>query len=219
MSLRLVYGRAGSGKTRFCLESIKNSLNNKQNRIVLIVPEQFSLQAEKSLIRAAGKGGMMRAEVLSFRRLAYRVFNEVGGIARRHINNAGKSIILFRIMEKLKDKLCVFSGAAGQKGFANTMSRAIAEFKRYNLSPEMLKEISDGLDEAGSLKHKLQDLSLIYSGFEAAINQKYMDSDDDLTELYKKLDKSTQFNDAEVWIDEFSGFTPQEFQVIRKLLV
>ena len=218
MSLRLVYGRAGSGKTHFCLESIKDSLNNKQNKIVLIVPEQFSLQAERSLIRAAGKGGMMRAEVLSFRRMAYRVFNEVGGIARRHINNAGKSMILFRIMDGLKDKLGVYSGAAGQKGFANTMSKMIAEFKRYDLTPQMLKETSAGLDEKGSLKHKLQDLSLIYSEFEAAIHQKYMDSDDDLTELCKKLDKSTQFNNTEIWIDEFSGFTPQEFKVIQKLL-
>ncbi len=218
MSLRLVYGRAGSGKTRYCLENIKHSLDHKQGKIVLIVPEQFSLQAERNLIKAAGTGGMLRAEVLSFRRMAYRVFNEVGGIARRHINNAGKSMILFRIMDRLKDELGVFSGAAGQKGFANTMSRMIAEFKRYDLTPEMLREASEGLDETGGLKCKLQDLSLIYSEFEAALHQRYMDSDDDLTELCKKLDKSTQFNHTEIWIDEFSGFTPQEFRVIQKLL-
>jgi len=218
MSLRLVYGRAGSGKTRFCLESIKDSINNSRSKIVLIVPEQFSLQAEKNLIRAAGKGGMMQAEVLSFRRMAYRVFNEVGGIARRHINNAGKSMILFRIMDRLKDELCVFSSAARQKGFANTMSKMIAEFKRYDLSPEILKETSAGLDETSGLRHKLQDLSLIYTEFEAAIHHKYMDSDDDLTELCKKLDKSEQFNNTEIWIDEFTGFTPQEFKVIQKLL-
>lgn len=219
MSLRLIYGRAGSGKTHYCLESIKDSLKNKQNKILLIVPEQFSLQAERSLSKVAGRGGMLRAEVLSFRRMAYRVFNEVGGIARRHINSAGKSMILFRTMDRLRDELCVFSGAAGQKGFAGAMSKMIAEFKRYDLTPEMLKETLDGLDETGSLKHKLKDLSLIYSGFEAAIHQRYMDSDDDLTELFKKLDKSIQFDHAEIWIDEFSGFTPQEFKVIQKLLV
>jgi ATP-dependent helicase/nuclease subunit B len=123
MGLRIVYGRAGSGKTSYCFNEIRNSVNNGRTGtdgcaqdagrpILLIVPEQFSLQAEKNLARLSGTSGICRAEVLSFRRLAFRVFSEVGGITRRHIDSAGKSMLIFRILDKLGGELKFFSRAA-----------------------------------------------------------------------------------------------------------
>lgn len=219
MSLRIVYGRAGSGKTRFCFEEIKNKLQmGGQNPLVLIVPEQFSLQGEKSMLKTVGSKGMLRAEVLSFHRMAYRVFNEVGGTVHKHLNNAGKSMILSRILESMKDEFQVFSGAARQKGFTGTICKMIAEFKRNDISPVKLEEIASSIGQQDSLKHKLEDLSRIYSEYENIISKRFLDSDDDITRLYEKLDKSAQFNGAEIWIDEFSGFTPQEYKVIQKLL-
>lgn len=219
MSLRIVYGRAGSGKSRYCLDGIKESLNRDDGRaLILIVPEQFSLQGERNLLKTIGGKGTFRAEVLSFRRLAYRVFNEVGGTVHRHLNNSGKSMMLSRIMDGLKGELQVFSEAARQRGFTGTISKMIAEFKRYDISSEKLKKTTSGIAVSDNLKRKLEDLSLIYTEFENTIHDKYLDSDDDLTRLYDKLDKSRQFDGAEIWIDEFSGFTPQEFKVIHKLL-
>lgn len=219
MGLRIVYGRAGSGKSTFCLQEMKQKLASGDGRpLVLIVPEQFSLQAEKSLARTSGSSGVSVAEVLSFRRLAYRVFSEVGGIARRHLNAAGKSMLLFRIMDRLGSQLKVFSKTALKKGFTQTLSDAITEFKRYDVSPEQLIEATQKLQDGLVLKDKLTDLSLIYAQFEELLHQNYMDADDDLVELYNKLDQSSQFDGAEIWIDEFSGFTPQEYKVIGKLL-
>lgn len=219
MGLRIVYGRAGSGKSSLCLEEIKIALNiGGECPLVLIVPEQFSLQAEKNLTRAAGSAGIFRAEVLSFRRLAFRVFSEVGGISRRHLNAAGKSMLLFKIMVSLGSELKVFSGAALRKGFTKTLSDAVTEFKRYDITPEKLAGAIAMMEEGLSLKDKLSDLALVYAEFEKILHQNYMDADDDLVELYKKLDYSTQFDGAEIWIDEFSGFTPQEYKVIGKLI-
>ena len=219
MGLKIVYGRAGSGKTSFCLDNIKNELIiGGKHPLVLIVPEQFSLQAEKNLARAAGSAGIFRAEVLSFRRLAFRVFSEVGGISRRHLNAAGKSMLLFKIMDNLGSELKVFSRAALRKGFTETLSDAITEFKRYDITPEELIEATEKLEEGLPLKNKVCDLAVVYAEFEKLLHQNYMDADDDLVELYKKLDRSTQFDGADIWIDEFSGFTPQEYKVIGKLL-
>lgn len=221
MGLRIVYGRAGSGKTSFCLEEMKNALNTgtgETHPLVLIIPEQFSLQAEKNLARVAGTAGIFRAEVLSFRRLAFRVFSEVGGISRRHLNAAGKSMLLFKIMDSLGSELKVFSRAALRKGFTEILSDAITEFKRYDITPEELAETTEKLKDGQPLRDKLYDLTLVYAEFEKLLHQNYMDADDDLVELYKKLDQSTLFSGAEIWIDEFSGFTPQEYKVIGKLL-
>ena len=100
MSLRFVYGRAGSGKTRYCLNELKASIGTgTQNAKILVVPEQFTFQAEKDLVALLDTGGIIKTEVLSFRRLAFRVFNEVGGIAFTHIHPAGKSMVLYRIID------------------------------------------------------------------------------------------------------------------------
>ena len=219
MGLRIVYGRAGSGKTSGLLGEMKNALNvGGTHPLVLIVPEQFSLQAEKNLARESGTKDIFRAEVLSFRRMAFRVFNEVGGASRKHLNASGKSMLLFKTMDSLGSKLKVFSRAALRKGFTETIADAITEFKRYDVTPEELTEAMSNLKDGLALKDKLWDLALVYSEFEELLHRNYMDADDDLVELYKKLDQSTQFDGAEIWIDEFSGFTPQEYKVISKLL-
>jgi ATP-dependent helicase/nuclease subunit B len=229
MGLRIVYGRAGSGKTSFCYNEIKNFANSSSacggggdrdagKPLLLIVPEQFSLQAEKNLARLSGAAGISKAEVLSFRRLAFRVFSEVGGITRRHLDSAGKSMLLFRILDRLGGELKFFSRAALRKGFTETLSDAITEFKRYDITPDELAQTAGRLEEGLQLRDKLQDLCLIYSEFEKTLHKNYLDADDDLAELYKKLDRSTQYDGAEIWIDEFSGFTPQEYKVIIKLL-
>jgi len=219
MSLRFIYGRAGTGKSFFCLNDIKSRLEQGDDRrLILLVPEQFSLQAERNLIKTVGAEGILQAEVLSFRRMAYRVFNEVGGLTRPHINPAGKCMLLHRIMDDMKGELKIFSGAINQQGFARTISDIITEFKRYNVTPELLNNAAGNLKDNDILKAKLEEISKIFSEFEKRLHVRYSDLDDDLTELVKKLDKSLQFDGAEIWIDEFSGFTPQEFSVIEKLL-
>ncbi|HYE81356.1 MAG TPA: helicase-exonuclease AddAB subunit AddB [Clostridia bacterium] len=218
MSLRIIYGRAGSGKSTFCLNEIKSSLEQGQgNRHIIIVPEQFSFQAEKRLIAALGASGINGVEVLSFGRLSHRVLGEVGGIVRKHINPAGKSILVYTIMERLKDSLRVFDRAAGQRGFVNTLCGTFSEFKRYNITPEAISSLETA-DLNTQLKDKLHDMGLIYEDFEKRLHDKYIDSDDDLALLSEKLAQHKLFGASEIWLDEFSGFTPQEYAVIERLL-
>ena len=219
MSLRLIYGRAGSGKSHFCLDAIKSKLDDKtEGPLILLVPEQFTLQAERNLIKRIGKAGSIRAEVLSFKRMAYRVFNEVGGITRRHIHPAGKCMLLYRIMDEMKDRLKVFSKAAKQQGFVNNLCTTVSELKRYCITPELLKEAGQGVGDEGLLRDKLEDIGMIFDKFERVLHERYIDADDDLTLLAEKLERSRQFDGAEIWIDAFSGFTPQEYRVIEVLL-
>ena len=220
MSLRLIYGRSGSGKTFFCLEDIKKKLaEEKETSLVLIVPEQFSMQAEKNLIKTVGDQGLRSAEVLSFKRMAYRVFNEVGGVARQYINLSGKSMLLYSIVNEYKNKLKLFNKSVNRKGFIKVRANTICELKRYNISPEKLLDISERIDCSDQLKYKLEDIHIIYEHFEKEMYNKYIDAEDELTIFAEKLEQSVKFNNAIVWIDEFSGFTPQEYKIIEKLML
>ncbi|HZJ83297.1 MAG TPA: helicase-exonuclease AddAB subunit AddB, partial [Clostridia bacterium] len=218
MSLRIIYGRSGSGKSYFCMEEMRDRVKERsQNPLILVVPEQYSMQAERNLVKSMPSGGAIDAEVLSFRRMAYRVFGEVGGYTRRHINSSGKSMLIYGIIEKLKDELSFFNKVAGQSGFVGTISELISELKRYNIGPEMFGNLHSDIED-DVLKEKIKEISWIYSKFQETIHDRYIDADDDLTLMAEKLEESTQFNGAHIWIDEFSGFTPQEYGVIEALL-
>lgn len=217
MSLRIIYGRAGSGKSRFCIEDIKRSkVEYPDKTLILLVPEQFTLQGEKNLVKALGASGIEEAEVLSFKRLARRILDEVGGAARQHVNAAGKAMIIYDILEKNKAGFKAFGRSAGQRGFVDRLAGMLSEFKRYNVTPELLFQAKEQVGDR-FLKDKLEDLSLIYRSYDEIIHSRYIDTDDDLTILAQRMDKSQKLKGAEIWIDEFSGFTPQEYEIIKKL--
>lgn len=218
MSLRFIYGRAGYGKSRFCLEDIRKKLNKDDNHpLIIVVPEQFSFQAEKNLITSIYRDENLRAKVFSFRRMAYRAFTEVGGLTRQHMNMAGRAMLIYRIMNELKGDLRLYSKSAGASGFVDTISEIITELKRYDISPPELINAADIItDEV--LKNKLSDIGHIFEKYESAIHEKYIDTEDDMTMLYEKIDKSHIFDDAEIYFDEFASFTPQQYKIIEKLM-
>ncbi|NLY43132.1 MAG: helicase-exonuclease AddAB subunit AddB [Clostridiaceae bacterium] len=219
MSLRFIYGRSGSGKTYFCLNEIKSRIKENAARpLILLVPEQFTFQAERNLISVLGTGGILKTEVLSFRRLAFRIFNEAGGITYPHIHPAGKCMVLYRILDKMKDSLQVLSKPAKGQGFVNTLSILITEFKRYNITPEVLESVCNGIKQDDFLKAKIAELNLIYSAFEKTIKERYRDADDDITVASEKMGSVSLYDGAEIWIDGFDGFTPQEYKMIACLL-
>lgn len=219
MSFKVIYGRAGSGKTFFCLNEIKNELKKGTNeKLIFVVPEQFSFQAEKELVKNSLAGGVLKNEVLSFGRLSYRIFNEEGGITYPHIHPAGKSLIINYIIEKHEKDFKSFAKVYNKQGFVEMISTLITEFKRYKITPDNFDDVLLNLDDNKELQQKLSEINMIYKEFEEAIYKKYIDADDDLTMAAKKITDSTMFDDARIWIDGFSGYTEQEYGMILQLL-
>ncbi|MCZ8518708.1 MULTISPECIES: helicase-exonuclease AddAB subunit AddB [Paenibacillus] len=223
MAYRFVIGRAGSGKTTYCLEEIRQRLEEKPDGppVIWLVPEQATFQTEYALVNGPGLGGTMRAQVLSFRRLAWRVMQEVGGTARLPIDEIGKKLLLHRILHRGKDRLRRFHASADQMGFIDNLSEILSEFKRYCVAPEDLQNyytqrFGGGLG-GGSLEDKLHDLQVVYHEFETELSKLYLDGEDYLTLLARQLPESAYVNGAEVWVDGFHGFTPQELAVLVKL--
>ena len=77
--MKIVYGRSGTGKSYYVMNEIKKNVEDSfQGPLLYIVPEQFSLSAEMDLSKLMGRGGMIKAEVVTFKRLCHRIFNEFG---------------------------------------------------------------------------------------------------------------------------------------------
>lgn len=224
MPLHMMIGRAGSGKSTAIMNQITAQLreNPAGNPIILIVPEQASFQAESEMIRSQGVNGSVRAQVLDFRRLSLRVMQETGGSALIPIRAEGKKMLLYKIMQKRKDELKIFSASGTQMGFAHQLSSLYAEMKRYGTQEQSLKEELERVMEvpfAGAiLHHKIHDILTVYRDFEEEVSRLYMDEEDTLDKLAERIPSSDYVKQADIWIDGFRSFTPQELSVIRQLL-
>lgn len=213
MSLRLIYGRAGSGKSEYCYKEIAEIVNENE-KIYIITPEQFSFTAEKKLLNSLKTKAVINAEVLTFERMAYRVINEIGGATKVNLSKAGKAMLIHSILSNQKDNL-KFLGKSDEN--IDIIERTITELKKHNITIDNIREVKENIDDI-YLKTKLEDIYVLYERFQNTIQNNYIDEDDILTILSNKLDKTDMFKDTIIYIDEFMGFTAQEYKIIEQLL-
>lgn len=212
MSLRIVYGKSGSGKSQFIYDEINKKIqSNEKCKIYIITPEQFSFTAEKKLME--NKKSVINAEVITFNRMAHRVMNEIGGDIHNNLTKCGKSMLIYSILKQEKKNLNLLNKSDENIDLA---MRTISEFKKNQISIEELKNETNNLSD-NYLKIKLQDLILIYEKFNSIIENKYIDETDLLTKLAENIDKINIFKNSIIYIDEFVGYTKQELEIIKKL--
>ncbi|MDU5261051.1 MAG: helicase-exonuclease AddAB subunit AddB [Clostridium celatum] len=217
MGIRFIFGRAGSGKSYYCLNQIKKKLtNDKNNKLIMLVPDQYTFQTEKKLLEYVGEKSLLRAEVLSFKRMATRVFDKCGGRAINVIEDSGKNMLIYKLLRDKGEELKYFNRISKQQGFVGIVSKSITEFKKYNISEEILKEKELEIENK-DLKEKVSDLASIYETFNESLHKGYIDSEDILSILAKKLKECDLYNGAEIWVDEFTTFTPQQLEVLKVL--
>ena len=213
MGLRFVYGPAGTGKTTFCFEEIKSRIGSEE-KIYIITPEQFSFTAERNLLEVVKNGSAINAEVLTFNRMAYRVFQEVGGASQTILTECGNMILIYDILESKKNEI-KFLGKSEKN--LDVVQRMFTELKKHKVRLEDLENAINSIDDM-YLKTKLNDIFILYKEYEARLADNYIDTNDVLTLLAEKLDESKMFDNSVIYIDEFAGFTKQEYALIKKLL-
>lgn len=213
MGLRIIYGRAGTGKSEYCYKEIARKIKT-ENKILIITPEQYSFTAEKKLMEAIDTEAVLNAEVVTLSRMAYRVINEIGGKTETNLSKCGKAMLVYSILNNNKKDLKFLGKTDENVDMAET---AITEFKKHEISVEQLKQEAENQQDI-YLKNKLQDMCTIYENFENQLSGKYIDETDLLTILAENVENTTLFCDSTVYIDEFAGFTSQEYEVIKKLI-
>lgn len=154
------------------------------------------------------------AEVVTFNRMAYRVMNELKRANINSISSCGKSMLIYDILLNEKKNL-KFVGKSNEN--VEMIGTQITEFKKHGITVENLKEAINVSNDK-YLTSKMQDMLQIYEKYQNQINEQFIDENDTLTILANLLEKSTEFKNCEIYIDEFVGFTKQEFEILRSLL-
>ena len=215
MSLKIIYGKSGTGKSTYIFNEIAEKIKNGNRKIYIITPEQFSFTAEKKLLDSIELTSVISAEVLTFNRMAYRVMKEVGNARSKNLSSSSKSMILYNILSEQKSNL-KFIGKSSEN--VEMIATQITEFKKHGITVESLKNVINNT-ESKYLKAKLNDMLTVYEKYTEKISSDYIDENDSLTILAEYLEFVHDFDNTDIYIDEFVGFTHQEYEILRKLLV
>lgn len=217
MSLKFIFGSAGTGKTHRALtEILKQAQQAPAEDFLVIVPEQFSMQTQDILTARHPGGTILNVDVLSFNRLAYRVFEEVGFKTGKLLEDTGKSFLLQKIALEKEADLEAFGGRLKKPGNIEEMKSVLSELMQYDISPDKLEESSDGRKDY--LAAKLGDIALVYREFKSYLEKDFMVAEEVPDILCTLVEKSDYLRHAVMVFDGFTGFTPIQMKLLGRLL-
>ena len=219
MELELVIGRSGYGKTHYLKESlIEEAVKHPEQKYFVVVPEQYTMQMQREIILMHPKKGAANIDILSFHRLAYRIFEEQCVDAKEMLSEIGMNMMLRKVLEEKKNQFCYFTGSFSTAGFIEKMKSMLSEFVQYEVTPEKILAMSEGLEEGSALFYKCKDLAFIYEAFLKEVEGKYLVGEQLLYELGNVIPNSELLKGATIYLDSYTGFTPIQYTLLDQLM-
>lgn len=221
--LKFWEGCSGSGKsTNLYNFIISEAIEHPENTYLVIVPEQFTLQTQQDIVKSHPRKGILNVDVLSFNRLAHRIFEETGygTDGGQVIDDMGKNLVLRRVAQLEKKNLPLLGDNLTKLGYITQVKSTISEFMQYGISVEDAKTLADMAkdNKKGRLAAKLSDVNVLYKGFTDYIKDHYTTKEELLIRLCNVIGTSDKIKNCVVAFDGFTGFTPVQLSVIEKLL-
>ena len=211
--LNIYYGRESVDHEKFIIDHI-----DLKGRALIIVPDQYTLEAERRLFSETGAEALMDVEVISMSRLGYRLLSELGGSKRTFIDKYGRHMILSQVAKDHSSELTVFRGLETKSSFLEMVNNFISEMKQYNSGLSELEAIRDKVDSDTYVYRKLCDMALIYGEYEKKIRGRYTDSEDYIDLFLSKIGSSKLICGNTIWIYGFDSFAPKAISVIGELM-
>lgn len=211
--VKLLIGRGGAGKSQRLLGLMER--RRRERRQILIVPEQYSHQAERRLC-AQGNEATLGCEVLTFTRLASRVFSVSGGLAAPTLDGGGRMLVMYLAVREQAQSLTVYAKPSRKPAFLKGLLDTLDECKSYRMSPRELYRVGEETGDAAG--DKLRDLAALFETYDRLCETLGADPRDRLTRLARALRESRWAEGADVYLDCFTDFTPQEGLVLSALM-
>lgn len=195
---------------------VMQALCEKTAQRILVVPEQFSHEAERMLCRAGGDTISRFAEVLSFSRLASRVFSIEGGSACEETDAGGRLLLMALAVEQVRPRLKLFGASTSRPEFLLQLLDTLEEFRAYCLRPELLRAASEKL--SGALAVKTEEFALLMESYDAACANAGQDPSSRLTRLAAALETGTFAAGRQLYLDGFTDLNGVELEILTQLL-
>ncbi len=209
MALHLILGNSGAGKSHYLYEHVlEEAAANPGRTYYVLVPEQFTVSTQREFVKRQKNHAILNVDVLSFKRLAYRVFGELGKDTLQVLEDTGKNLILQKLAGELSPKLTVLSGSLHKMGYIDEIKSFLTELAQYRIAPELLGEMAQEPGVSPLLSAKLADIRLLYEAFLKEIRGGYLLAEEVVEYLAGLVHESKLFEDTVLIFDGFTGFTP-----------
>ncbi|MCH5265025.1 MAG: PD-(D/E)XK nuclease family protein [Lachnospiraceae bacterium] len=219
MSLQFIVGGAGSGKSTCLYRMIsREAAEHREKNFIVLVPDQFTLETQKTLVQQSGRGGILNVDVLSFHRLAYRVFEEVPALRKTVLEDMGKMMLLRKVFSEQKKKLKYFKRGYHKPGFLDECKSFLCELMQYAIGEEEFDRMEECLGGESLMACKIQDLRLIYHALQEKMGDTYMMAEELVPQLTGVAASIDMLRDSVICLDGFTGFTPTQYDLLRELL-
>lgn len=223
MGVELVLGSSGAGKTHYIYDKITDS--DVKERFFAVVPEQYTMETQKKIVSMCRKkggselaAGSLNIDIVSFNRLAVRLFEETGAAPGDILDDTGKVMVLRKVMEQEKDNLSIFKSKISYAGFVDEVKSLISEFYQYGIDNEKIGELEEKAASKPVLQSKLHDIRIIESAFRNYLSDKYITSEELMDKLCKAIPKSSLIRNSTITLDGYTGFTTLQYRVIEELI-
>ncbi|MCM1159189.1 MAG: PD-(D/E)XK nuclease family protein [Bacteroidales bacterium] len=219
MAVQFILGGSGTGKTRYLYDKmIADSMKPGHRPVIFMLPEQSNMAAEQDMVSLHPKGGTMDIAILSFTRLAFKVFDEQNIHTRDILDDYGKSMLLMKLLKEHQKELSYYGNMIGKPGFVDEVKSLLSEFYQYGITQKTLEDVLAKLDSEKSLYYKLSDLKILLTAFEQAMQDSYMVAEQVLSLLREAAGESAMLREADIYFDGFTGFTPIQYDVLEELM-
>ena len=220
MALQFILGGSGAGKSHCLYEKIiEEAMANPKLQYLVVVPEQFTLQTQRDLVAMHPRHGILNIDVLSFQRLAYRVFEETGREIGMVLEETGKNLMLRRVAQEEQERLTVLGSNLKRMGAISQMKSMISELTQYGITLKQLEKAMEQSKNSPQLYYKLQDMRLLYEKFQESLQGRYITAEQILDALCQVIDRSERMRQSVVALDGFTGFTPVQNRLLQKMLL
>jgi ATP-dependent helicase/nuclease subunit B len=219
--LRLMLGRMDRTRptlTQRMDREIAERLKAGADPMMLIVPEQFTLGAEQALIKEGQLDGLLGVDVLSLKRLAYRVFEEVGAPAGQMVDAHGRQMVMTRAILECEKTLEVYQKSAAQAGFQTKMADFVDELRSAQFDTADLDGALGKLDGSRLLSRKLRDIKAIMTAYENLLGDARFDEADRAEQLVQAIGKSEKLKHTRIYFDGFYTFSELDFKIVGALI-
>ena len=221
MAMRFILGRSGTGKTSFCIKAITDALLAPADNqpLILLVPEQATYQAERTILNDKRLGGYSRLHVLSFDRLQFLLSGK--NTARPALSRLGRQMIIHRLLRDNSGRLKIFHSSAARLGLGRQMADTVTELCRYSKSPQDIEQLLSQLqkDQSNNLTAlKFADIGLVFTEYLNFVRDRFTEPDIQPNRIRQAVAQASFVRGAGLWVDGFAGFTTSEFDILTEML-
>ena len=219
MALQFITGASGSGKSTELYTRIrKEAAKNPDTQYFFLVPDQFTLETQRTLVEQNDGKGILNIDVLSFHRLAYRAFEEIPAMRKTVLEDMGKMMLLRKVFTEQKKNLLYFKRGLHRIGFLDECKSFLCELAQYAISDDDFETMLSAVGKDSLMGLKLRDIRLIYRKFQEKTGDTYMMAEELVPQLTGIVSSMQKIRDSVICLDGFTGFTPTQYELLGELL-